>query len=272
WKTLGEHGIFSSVIRVPITFPPEKLYGVQLSAMCVPDLRGTQGMFSFYTTRSEGDGEHTGGERFFVTMANNTIKTKLIGCSSPFRKDGSALACPFAVKVTGKEAADIRINGETRHLRKGIYSDWVKVAFKAAPGVKVKGICKFLLIGTEPEFSLYVTPVNIDPEKPAMPISYPTIFSTYLAKRQGPFATLGLAEDSWALNEKFIDDKGFIEQCTQIDAERETMFFDALDKVKQGLVVCVFDGTDRLQHTFWRQIDPEHPANQGRMPEGNVIE
>jgi len=54
WKTLGEHGIFSSVIRVPVTFPPEKFYGVQLSGMCVPDLRGTQGTFSFYTTDSAG--------------------------------------------------------------------------------------------------------------------------------------------------------------------------------------------------------------------------
>src|SRR5262249_8000925 len=50
WNVLSEHGIFNCIIRVPITFPPEKLRGVQLAAMCVPDLRGTQGMFSHYTT------------------------------------------------------------------------------------------------------------------------------------------------------------------------------------------------------------------------------
>src|SRR5262249_8371603 len=42
WSVLSDHGIFNCIIRVPITFPPEKLRGVQLSAMCVPDLRGTQ--------------------------------------------------------------------------------------------------------------------------------------------------------------------------------------------------------------------------------------
>ena len=272
WKTLGEHGIFSSIIRVPITFPPEKLYGVQLSAMCVPDLRGTQGMFSFYTTEKKDDVEHTGGEQFFVTRNNGTINSELIGCANPFRKDGEALRCGFVVKIKGKGLAVLKVNGQSYELKQGRYSDWVKVEFKAAVGVKVRGICKFLLITTEPEFRLYVTPINIDPEKPAMPISHPTVFSTYLAKRQGPFATLGLAEDSWALNEKFITDDEFVEQCTQIDAERRIMFFDALDKVSQGLVTCVFDGTDRLQHTFWRQIDPEHPANRGRVPEGNVIE
>jgi predicted AlkP superfamily phosphohydrolase/phosphomutase len=45
-----------------------------------------------------------------------------------------------------------------------------------------------------------------------------------------------------------------------IDRERETMFFDALEKVPQGLCVCVFDGTDRMQHMFWRYHDKEHPA------------
>jgi len=60
WSVLGEHGIFSSIIRVPITFPPERLRGVLLSAMCVPDLRGTQGTFSFYSTSPADESEHIG--------------------------------------------------------------------------------------------------------------------------------------------------------------------------------------------------------------------
>ena len=49
WNVLGETGIFSAVLRVPITFPPDRFRGVQLSAMCVPDLRGTHGVFSYFT-------------------------------------------------------------------------------------------------------------------------------------------------------------------------------------------------------------------------------
>ncbi len=41
------------------------------------------------------------------------------------------------------------------------------------------------------------------------------------------------------------------------------MFFDAVDNIKRGLCVCVFDATDRVQHSFWRQLDPGHPAHQG---------
>jgi predicted AlkP superfamily phosphohydrolase/phosphomutase len=134
------------------------------------------------------------------------------------------------------------------------------VRFPIAPGITVSGLCKFLLLETEPEFGLYVTPIQIDPERPAMPVGYPSVYSVYLAKKHGPFATLGLAEDTWALNEHVISDDQFIEQCVDMDRERERMFFDALDKVPRGLVACVFDGTDRLQHAFWRDIDPKHPA------------
>ena len=133
------------------------------------------------------------------------------------------------------------------------------------PGVKVHGVCKFLLLESGAELQCYVTPIHIDPEKPAMPISYPAVYSTYLSKRQGPFGTLGLAEDTWALNEGVLGDQTFIQQCLDLDRERESMFFDCLDKVKRGLCVCVFDGTDRLQHTFWRDTDaPAAAATAGR--------
>ena len=278
WKILGEHGIFSTIIRVPITFPPEKFRGVLLSGMCVPDLRGTQGSFSFYTTRfyttrSEGQNEQTGGETYRVSKEGDTISAELIGPENPLRTDKTILKCPFLVTINGPSSARIRINGSSYELKKNVYSDWIRVSFRAMPGIKVHGICKFLLQQSSPEFKLYVTPINIDPEKPAMPVSYPAIYSTYLAKLQGPFATLGLAEDSWALNEKVLVDESFIEQCVQMDREREKMFFDALDKVRYGLCVCVFDGTDRLQHTFWRDIDEGHPARRerGTQPHRNVI-
>jgi hypothetical protein len=36
WTILGEHNVWSTVLRVPITFPPDKFYGAQLAAMSVP--------------------------------------------------------------------------------------------------------------------------------------------------------------------------------------------------------------------------------------------
>ncbi len=260
WQILGKHGIFSSVIRVPVTFPPEKFAGVQLSGMCVPDLRGKQGMFSYYSTEDLENIEHTGGQNYKLRKKGNSFESELVGSQNPFRTDGKVLKCRFELTVIDEITARLKVNGEKYILEKAKYSPWLKVAFRVLPGVKVYGICKFLLLNTEPAVRLYVTPINIDPARPAMPISHPRIYSTYLARRQGSFATLGLAEDSWALNEKVLVDESFIRQCCETDKEREKMFFDALDKTRRGLCVCVFDGTDRIQHTFWRNIDPEHPV------------
>lgn len=274
WKILGDHGIFSSIIRVPITFPPEKFYGVQLSAMCVPDLRGSQGIFSYYTTRPALSDENTGGEVHRVTRSGNTVTAILQGPDDPGLKTRKALTCPFIITFNGDKKAELRINKKKYMLVEGAYSDWISITFSASLGIKISGICRFLLVETQPDFKLYVTPVQIDPDKPAMPISFPKIYATYLAKRQGRYATLGLAEDSWALNEKCIGDDDFLEQCRRHDHEREQMFFDALENIGRGLCVCVFDGTDRVQHSFWRQIDPEHPAHNGtyRAPDVPAIE
>src|SRR5436190_10851393 len=87
WSVLSDYGIFNCVLRVPITFPPEKLRGVQLSAMCVPDIRGTQGTFSFFTTKARDDGKKTGGEVQIVERRGNTIRAELIGPDHPLRGD-----------------------------------------------------------------------------------------------------------------------------------------------------------------------------------------
>jgi predicted AlkP superfamily phosphohydrolase/phosphomutase len=266
WKVLSEYGIFNCIIRVPITFPPEKLRGVQLSAMCVPDLRGTQGMFSHYTTQAPRDKERTGGEVHVVVRNGDAIRAELIGPQHPLRADLGHLKVAFVVTIKDRQRALIQIDGAKHELRQGEYTEWVRVRFRVAPGLNVYGVCKFLLLNTEPEFSLYVTPVNIDPEKPAMPVGYPSVYPLYLAKRQGSFATLGLAEDTWALNEHVLADDHFLQQCLDLDREREAMFFDGLDKVPRGLCVCVFDGTDRMQHMFWRYLDKDHPARPNEVP------
>jgi predicted AlkP superfamily phosphohydrolase/phosphomutase len=123
-------------------------------------------------------------------------------------------------------------------------------------------------------FSLYVTPLSLDPEKPAMPVSHPSYYATYLAKLIGKFSTLGLAEDTWALNEEVIDDGAFLEMTYDIETEREKMFFAAMDRLRKGSLVCVWDATDRIQHMFWRYLEDGHPAAAGKEnPEhGDAIE
>ena len=111
WSILSKYGIFSCVQRVPITFPPEKLWGVLLSAMCVPDLRGTQGMFSYYTTRKRDEGEKIGGEVHHVTRDGDTVRAELVGPQNPLRAEQGDLRLPFEVTVKGPDRAVLKIGG-----------------------------------------------------------------------------------------------------------------------------------------------------------------
>jgi predicted AlkP superfamily phosphohydrolase/phosphomutase len=278
WGVLGEHGIFSAVLRVPITFPPDRFRGVQLAAMCVPDLRGTHGTFSSFVDEGEEgattDGE-VGGDVIRVERDGHTVRGELRGPRNTLRRDQPVLAVPFRVTNArnGRGTATLHICGQKVPLEIGQYTDWVRVRFRVAGVFKARGLCRFMLRRFDERFEMYATPVQIDPGKPVMPIAHPRTYSTYLARLIGDYATVGLAEDTWALSEGRIDEEAFLAQAYDIHREREKMFFDSLERVRRGLVACVFDGPDRIQHMFWRFIDDGHPAcrNGERRKHEHVI-
>jgi predicted AlkP superfamily phosphohydrolase/phosphomutase len=246
WKILGENAISSTILRVPITFPPEKFEGRLLSAMCTPDLRGTQGSFTLFSTRLESP-SYESGLRCPLTHRGDVLEGELEG------PEGRRLN----FRVRFQPSLALEIDGETYPLKTNEYTPWIKLAFPVAPAVRIHGIARFLATETGPEVSLYCTPVQIDPESPALPISHPSYYSAYLAKLLGTFATVGMAEDTWALNEGVIDDQAFLDQAYSLLAEREAMFDSALAHTKRGVVACVFDTSDRVQHMFFRR--PEGP-------------
>ena len=269
WSLLGESRIFSAVLRVPITFPPDRFSGVQLAAMCVPDLLGTQGTFSYYAERGVEGATHdsdAGGQRIIVERVGREVRSYLKGPENSLLTEQPEMKLPFVVspgKTNGRPAT-LRLGGQVVSLPINEFTPWVKVAFSAAPGFKVHGICKFYLKQLEGDFQMYCTSIQIDPDKPVMPISHPTVYSSYLARQHEAFATLGLAEDTWSLSEGVMNEDAFLQQAYDIHEERETMFFDALKKVRSGMVVCVFDGPDRIQHMFWRFLEKDHPAHSGK--------
>src|SRR5215831_16476479 len=276
WHWLGDAGIFCSVIRVPVTFPPEKFPGVLLSGMCVPDLKGSQGTFCLCTTRATNEKFREGGVRVGMERNGSGWRSYIPGPEDPLKHgSGRELRADFKVELErGTSQARIIVDSESFTLAVGEYSPWVPVKFKAGLGFSARGICRFYLKEVSPEVEVYVTPVNIDPARPDLPISHPVTYSIYLAKLFGPYATLGLAEDTWALNEEVLDDGAFLAQCYSNHEDRERMLFDALDKTRQGLCACVFDTTDRVQHMFWRYLEEDHPAARKvpREQRPNVIE
>ncbi|MBT3222265.1 MAG: nucleotide pyrophosphatase, partial [Proteobacteria bacterium] len=199
WKLLGQKHIFSIIQRVPITFPPVAFNGLLLSAMCVPDLRGSQGTFSFFSTKNkDGESTFTGGEQTVLRRnpkSPQVIRSRIVGPDNSMLRSGGRMTLPFTLTVADdKQSARIEIEGcDPFSLPLKKYSEWLTLSFPAMPGVKVTGISRFYLNSVDPDVNLYMTPIHIDPNKPAMPISHPSVYAIYLAKKLGPYATLGLA-------------------------------------------------------------------------------
>src|ERR1039458_8731559 len=80
WKILGAHAVRSTILRVPVTFPPEAFNGRELSAMCTPDLLGTQGTYSRFTA---AEGALAGPEGTHVPFRVQDTRIEIQGESYP---------------------------------------------------------------------------------------------------------------------------------------------------------------------------------------------
>ena len=261
WKILGDQGIFSTILRIPVTFPPEKFRGHLLSGMCAPDLKGSQGTFSFYTSDQDKIVDREGGMNIPVKMDGNRIDTYISGPENTMLKEPEEMRLPLAITIDNdRRGAALEVSGQKIHLKEKTFSDWIQITFRPGLWIKIRAICRFYINRIDPAFEMYVTPLNIDPEKPALPISHPFIYSVYLSKLLGSFITLGEANDTWALNEGILSEEAFLELSYYNHQEWEEMLFNAMNKTKKGVVVSWFETTDSLQHMFYRYLDEKHPA------------
>jgi predicted AlkP superfamily phosphohydrolase/phosphomutase len=238
--------------------------GRLLSGMGVPDLRGGFGTATYYAT--DGDLAPRESEQVVSVSPDSSgaVSTYLIGPRHP--RDRSDLRAEMTVRP-GSELGTVllRVAGgdEELLLREGCWSDWLRIRFKAGLLQSIRGLVRFLLVRRAPDFALYASPVQFDPEEPMFPISAPARFAGELAGAIGPYATAGMIEDHAGLSNGRIDEAAFLDQCNDTWRERANMMLSELDRFDQGLFFCLFDTPDRVQHMFWRFREPDHPSHRG---------
>jgi predicted AlkP superfamily phosphohydrolase/phosphomutase len=262
WQILDQHGIPNSIFRIPSNFPPVPAKGETLSGMGTPDLRGTYGTFSFYTDDPGATaGAVEGGQVIPVQVENSRVVANLIGPDNTFKRGTPATTEPFTVSVDPLEAvAKIAVQGREFVLREGEWSDWVRVEFQLIPFFgNVKGMCRFYLKQAHPRFQLYVSPINMDPADPALPISTPSNYSRLLTDEAGEFHTQGIAEDTKALSDGMLDDEEYLQQARTVLAEHRRIFDKEFPKFQRGMFFFYFSSLDLNSHMFWRLLDPKHP-------------
>ena len=266
WDRLAASGIGSTVLRCPCTYPAKLDLGRMLSGMGVPDLRGGLGTSTFYSDATDLAPREAENVVRLERGSGGIVTAHLVGPKNP--KDRATLRAEFTIEPDYVDSSvTIRLGpSDPLVVRRGEWSDWLRVKFKAGLLQSVRGLVRFHLVRLEPTLELYASPINFDPDSPPFPICDPPGFAAELADELGVFHTTGMIEDHAGLKNGRIDEHAFLDQCAEVWNEREAMMLHELERFDEGLFYCLFDTPDRVQHMFWRYREPGHPALGGLAP------
>jgi len=260
WQILSENGLPSKVIRMPANFPPAECEAESLSGMGTPDLGGTFGTFTFYTDDpAETRTEVPGGRIVRAAVSSGRAALRIQGPANPLRKDHAVTSVDLIAHIDPKESvARFDLADRQFILRQGEWSDWLRVEFPFIAGLKsASGIVRLYLQQAHPYLRVYSSPVNLDPEEPALPISTPAVYSRQLAQTLGPYYTQGIAEETSAFRAGLLSKDEFLAQSRKVLADSLRMFHYELDRFTNGLLFYYFSSIDQNAHMLWGRYDSD---------------
>lgn len=274
WQLLEDRGVPTTVFRMPANFPPVETGGKAFSGMGTPDITGTSGTFSYYSDlRPPNADDFTGGEYYPITVTGNRVQAQLHGPKDPVRCEAverrgkteyknPEMTVDFTVYLDPeRKVAKFEVQDTEFILKEGEWSPWVRVDFTAVPLLaSVSAIGRFYLQEIRPDFRLYVTPLQINPEDPALPIATPESWSHELYQALGYFYTQELPEDTKAFTNGVFTGHEFWNQAQLVFGERRRALDYFLDRFEEGLLFFYFSSVDQNSHMLWQYMDPAHPA------------
>jgi predicted AlkP superfamily phosphohydrolase/phosphomutase len=262
WTTLEENDIPTSLIKIPADFPVSACRAKVLSCMGTPDLLGTYGSFTYFTDAPVPNADKfTGGRVVNVSLADHVLRSKISGPENSFRSDGRSAEIDFTVYRDPREPiVKVVIQDKEIMLRQGEWSEWIPIKFELMPMFAgVSGMVRLFVQQVHPEFRLYMSPVNIDPMDPELPICSPSGYSRELSQAIGRFHTQGFPEDTKALSHGVFNNEEFLKQSKMVLQERLRMFDHEFAQFREGFFFFYFSSVDQNTHMMWRDMDSNHP-------------
>ena len=253
WQVLAGDGVPVMVFHMPTNYPPVAA-GEALAGMGVPDLRGTLGTFSFYTDDPEEISRSVSGGRIIkVHIENGHAVLPVEGPPNTLRKDQRYTSVDLTVDIDG-DSSTVRLGlgNSALILRQGEWSDWLVADFPLIPHlISVSGMFRVFAKQVHPGFQLYVSPVNVDPVSPALPVSSPPRWARAVAHETGRFSTLGIPEDTSALRQGVFNLAEFRSQTQLVFEEEHNLLRYALKHFESGLLFFYFSSIDQNSHVLW---------------------
>ncbi|MFN7995027.1 MAG: alkaline phosphatase family protein [Bryobacteraceae bacterium] len=259
WEILSDRGIPVVMQHMPTNFPPVKA-GEALAGMGTPDLRGTQGTFTFYTDDPEELAREVPGGRIVKAHGENgRFIIAVEGPPNTLRKDQQFATADLVVDVDPDQAvARLSTGASVTVMKQGEWSEWLRADFPLLGWLAgARGMFRVYAKQLHPRLALYVTPINIDPRSPDLPISAPSSYSRTVADRTGPFYTQGIAEDTSAYRQGVFTMEEFLRQSTIVRDDELKLLRYSLDHFREGLLFFYFSSTDQNAHMLWGKHEPE---------------
>ncbi len=268
WEPLGKRDIPATLFKMPVNFPcrSNSRSVKMVSDMGTPDLRGGYGNYTVLTTAPEQFDKHlTGGLMIPARFTQGRCDIRLPGPPNSLKAGSPAASAPVTVwRDKDNPVVRVRIEDSELILKAGEWSDWQEISFNMlGPLSKVKGICKVYIKQVHPEFCMYITPLNIDPADPSLPVTSPESYGKQLVEDVGYFYTQGFPEDTKALSEGIFTEDEYLELADQIFHERKKCFDYELArfvKLETGLLFFYFGSLDLNSHMYWRMMDKSSPS------------
>lgn len=260
WQLLDERGVPATIIHIPNNFPPLKSRAKTLAGMGTPDLQGTFGTFTFYTDDTlELTHEVSGGRVVKVRCQDGRVVVPIAGPPNTLRRDRAPTSVELVVDVDPQQPAGrFRIGDNLFLLNEGEWSGWIRADFVLIPGFKsVRGMFRVYAKQYHPVFQLYVSPVNLDPAAPELPLSTPDSYSRQMAQAIGPFYTQGIAEDTAVYRAGYFDLQEYLAQSRLVAEEQFAMLRHALAEFQTGLLFFYFSTVDQNSHMLWGKHEDE---------------
>jgi predicted AlkP superfamily phosphohydrolase/phosphomutase len=263
WEVLEARGIETTIVRMPANFPPSGTATRELSGMGTPDMLGTYGIFTLFTSRPEvfERQDVSGGMILPIDVIDGVARAAIEGPPNPYLVTPVPTRVDFEAHVdAARGSVKIVVGDQTQVLRPGEWGDWLPVSLPLAPLTDIPGEVRFLLKRITPHFELYASPINLDPLAPALPISSPESYAGELAEAGGRFYTQGMPEDTRGMNAGVLGADELLAQARITFAENLRQFDYVLPRATDGLLFYYFGHVDQVSHMMWRAMDPSHPA------------
>lgn len=245
----------------PATFPARRESPVRtIPGLGTPDIRGRLGVGSYFTTDADrADIANKIPIHVLEEASKDCYRGQLEGPER--KKRGTVEPTPHAFQIERLSDQTARLSIGKRQFGRTAFKqqytlkcdEWspiIELSFRVGLIFSVKAITRIILVQNGADVALYFLPLQIHPLKSPWPYGTPGGFVKDTWQAGGPFLSLGWPQDTTALEEGLISDEHFLDLCRAIVKRREQALMHHLDGFEEGILACVFDTLDRVQHMF----------------------